>query len=352
MKCKKEFDQMVFAIFYEVDPSDVKTLTGEFGAIFNKTCAGKKEEDIARWRQAFGEVATIAGYDSRNWDDEAVMIEVIVDEISKRLISSSPSIYLKGLIGMGAHVDEMKSLLCLDSDEVRFIGILGPPGIGKTTIARVTHEQISGGFELNVFMDMESSNIRAPCSDDYKVKLHLERQFLSQLTNQEVLEIPRLGVVHNFLMGKKVLVVLDGVDHLVQLLAMPKARFLGPGTRIIITTQNQKLLNAIDIKHIYNVSYPPDAEALQIFCMNAFGQNTPYDGFESLAWEVTRRAGKLPLGLRVMGSHFRGMSKEEWIAELPRNEVQQAQEIVGRNSTSWKSQGVDFGSFLLPEGDP
>ncbi|KAL1223838.1 Disease resistance protein TAO1 [Cardamine amara subsp. amara] len=319
MNCKRVLGQTVFVIFYEVDPSHVKKLTGEFGAVFEKTCKGKTKEDIGKWKQAFADVATIAGYDSRiNWENEAVMIEEIVTEISKRLIGSTPSNDLQGLIGMGAHMEKMKELICLGSDERRTIGIWGMSGIGKTTIARVVYNQISDGFQLSVFMTFKPSYARPICSDDHDVKLQLEQQLLSQLTNQEDIKVRHLGTAQNLLMDKKVLIVLDGVDQSVQLLAMPKARCLGPGTRVIVTTQDQKLLNAFEIKDVYKVDFPPPDEALQIFCMNAFGQDSPYDGFEKLAMEVTILAGFLPLGLRVMGSYFRGMSKQDWKAELPR----------------------------------
>ncbi|CAA0326033.1 unnamed protein product [Arabidopsis thaliana] len=328
MKCKKEFGLTVFAIFYEVDPSHVKKLTGEFGAVFQKTCKGRTKENIMRWRQAFEEVATIAGYDSRNWENEAAMIEEIATEISKRLINSSPFSGFEGLIGMEAHIEKMKQLLCLDStDERRTVGISGPSGIGKSTIARVLHNQISDGFQMSVFMKFKPSYTRPICSDDHDVKLQLEQQFLAQLINQEDIKIHQLGTAQNFVMGKKVLIVLDGVDRLVQLLAMPKAVCLGPGSRIIITTQDQQLLKAFQIKHIYNVDFPPDHEALQIFCIHAFGHDSPDDGFEKLATKVTRLAGNLPLGLRVMGSHFRGMSKEDWKGELPRLRIRLHGEI-------------------------
>jgi len=261
-------------------------------------------------------------------ENEAAMIEEIAIEISKRLINSSPFSGFEGLIGMKAHIEKMKQLLCLDStDERRTVGISGPSGIGKSTIARVLHNQISDGFQMSVFMKFKPSYTRPICSDDHDVKLQLEQQFLAQLINQEDIKIHQLGTAQNFVMGKKVLIVLDGVDQLVQLLAMPKAVCLGPGSRIIITTQDQQLLKAFQIKHIYNVDFPPDHEALQIFCIHAFGHDSPDDGFEKLATKVTRLAGNLPLGLRVMGSHFRGMSKEDWKGELPRLRIRLDGEI-------------------------
>ncbi|XP_019093832.1 PREDICTED: disease resistance protein TAO1-like [Camelina sativa] len=348
MKCKKEFGLTVFAIFYDVDPSHVMKLTGEFGAVFKKTCKGRTKENISRRRQAFKEVGTIAGYDSNNWESEAAMIEEIVTEISKRLISYTPSSDLDGLVGMGDHIQKMKQLLCLDStNERRTVGISGPSGIGKSTIARVLHNQISDDFQLSVFMKIKPSYARPICSDDHDVKLQLEQQFLSQLFKQKDIKIHHLGTAQNFVMGKKVLIILDGVDQLVQLRVLPKAVCLGPGSQIIITTQDQKLLKAFQIKHIYNVDFPPDDEALQIFCMNAFGQDSPYGGFEDLATKVTLLASNLPLGLRVMGSYFRGMSKEEWRGELPRLRVHLDEEIGSTLKFSYDALNVEDKDLFL-----
>ncbi|VVB04194.1 unnamed protein product [Arabis nemorensis] len=66
MNCRRELGQIVIAMFYKVDPSDVRKQTGDFGKVFRKT-AGKTKEEIRRWRVALAEVATIAGYHSSNW---------------------------------------------------------------------------------------------------------------------------------------------------------------------------------------------------------------------------------------------------------------------------------------------
>ncbi|CAN6933078.1 unnamed protein product [Brassica oleracea] len=106
-----------------VDPSDVKKQAGEFGKVFENTCNGKTEEDTSKWREALAEVATIAGEHSRNWCSEAEMIEKIVADISNVLNDSVPSNYFESSVGVGAHMEKMRSLLSLECDEVRMVGI-------------------------------------------------------------------------------------------------------------------------------------------------------------------------------------------------------------------------------------
>ena len=67
MKCREELGQTVMVVFYKVDPSDVKKLTGYFGKVFRKTCVGKSKEDIGRWKETLAKVSTVAGYHSSNW---------------------------------------------------------------------------------------------------------------------------------------------------------------------------------------------------------------------------------------------------------------------------------------------
>ncbi|VYS59322.1 unnamed protein product [Arabidopsis thaliana] len=319
MKCREMVGQIVMTIFYEVDPTDIKKQTGEFGKAFTKTCRGKPKEQVERWRKALEDVATIAGEHSRNWRNEAAMIEKIATDVSNMLNSCTPSRDFDGLVGMRAHMDRMEHLLRLDLDEVRMIGIWGPPGIGKTTIARFLFNQVSDRFQLSAIMVNIKGCYPRPCFDEYSAQLQLQNQMLSQMINHKDIMISHLGVAQERLRDKKVFLVLDEVDQLGQLDALAKeTRWFGPGSRIIITTEDLGVLKAHGINHVYKVEYPSNDEAFQIFCMNAFGQKHPNDGFDEIAREVTYLAGELPLGLKVLGSALRGMSKPEWERTLPR----------------------------------
>ncbi|KAJ4910733.1 Disease resistance protein (TIR-NBS-LRR class) family [Raphanus sativus] len=320
MKCREEDQQTVMTIFYEVDPSDVRKQTGDFGKAFDENCVGKTEEVKQAWRQALKDVAGIAGYHSSTCGNEAEMIDKVASDVMA-VLGFTASKDFDDFVGIGARVREIKSKLILQSEEVKVIGILGPPGIGKTTTARVLYNQLSPGFPFSTFLENIRGNYEKPCGNDHQLKLRLQKNLLSQIFNQMDIEVRHLGVAQQMLSDKKVLVVLDEVDSWWQLEEMANKReWFGPGSMLIITTEDRKLLKKLrlGIDHIYKMKFPVKNESLQIFCQFAFGQNSPDNGFENLAWVVTGLAGDLPLALRVMGSYLRGMSREEWIDALPR----------------------------------
>ncbi|KAG5383104.1 hypothetical protein BRARA_I01613 [Brassica rapa] len=85
LKCKEDLGQIVMPIFYDVDPSDIRKQKGDFGVAFKKTCEGIAEEKKRRWIEALTCVATIVGEHSRNWNDEAAMLEKISTVMLEKL---------------------------------------------------------------------------------------------------------------------------------------------------------------------------------------------------------------------------------------------------------------------------
>ncbi|PNY16163.1 disease resistance protein (TIR-NBS-LRR class) [Trifolium pratense] len=65
MDCQRTIGQLVLPVFYDVDPSELRHQTGEFGkafqSLFNRI--SKQEEDKLRiWRDALCEAAALAGF--------------------------------------------------------------------------------------------------------------------------------------------------------------------------------------------------------------------------------------------------------------------------------------------------
>lgn len=246
-------------------------------------------------------------------EGEAKMIEHIAKDVFNKVMI--PSNDFSDFVGIEAHFQRLNNLLCLESEEVRKVGIWGPSGIGKSTIGRVLFSQLSSRFHHHAFVSYKSTKQW----DDYSMKLSLDERLLSEISCQKDLKISHLGVVKQMLNHKKVLIIVDDVDDLEVLNTfMDQTRLVGSGSRIIVITQDRKLLKSQEIELIYEVELPSYDLAIQMFCRYAFGKNSPPYGFEELTEEVALHSSNLPLGLSVLGSSLKGMTKEEWVEMLPR----------------------------------
>ncbi|CAA7053876.1 unnamed protein product [Microthlaspi erraticum] len=293
LKCKEEIGQIVMTVFYGVDPSDVRKQTGEFGKVFKETCRRKTEEERRRWSQALTDVGNIAGEHFLNWDNESKMIEKISRDVSNKL-NATISKDFEDMVGLEAHLEKMQSLLHLDDeDEAMIVGICGPAGIGKTTILEL---YIAGS--LVVFSILVLWRI-------------LREDTIAVLTS----------AIQERLCDLKVLIVLDDVVDLKQLEALAdETSWFGLGSRIIVTTEDQELLEQHGINNTYHVDFPNEEEARKICCRYAFRQSSAPNGFEKLVERVTVLCSNLPLGLSVMGSSLRRKSEDDWESILRRLE--------------------------------
>nr|AXU93629.1 RPP4/RPP5-like protein [Arabidopsis thaliana] len=317
-KCFNDLGQMVIPVFYDVDPSEVRKQTGEFGKVFEKTCEVSKdkqpEDQKQRWVQALTDIANIAGEDLRNGPNEAFMVEKIANDVSNKLFPLPKG--FGDFVGIEDHIKAIKSILCLESKEARImVGIWGQSGIGKSTIGRALYSQLSIQFHHRAFVTYKSTS----GSDVSGMKLSWEKELLSEILGQKDIKIEHFGVVEQRLKHKKVLILLDDVDNLEFLKTLVgKAEWFGSGSRIIVITQDRQLLKAHEIDLVYEVKLPSQGLALQMISQYAFGKDSPPDDFKALAFEVAELAGSLPLGLSVLGSSLKGRDKDEWVKMMPR----------------------------------
>ena len=154
-------------------------------------------------------------------NNEAKMIEAIVNDLLGKL-NFTPSKHFEECVGIEDHIAEMSLLLDLESEEVRMVGIWGPSGIGKTTIARALFSRLSRRFQCSVFIDRRfiskiMEGYRGANPDDYNLKLSLQRHFLSEILGTRHTQIDHLGAVENRLKNQKVLIFIDDLDDQVVL---------------------------------------------------------------------------------------------------------------------------------------
>ncbi|PKI65990.1 hypothetical protein CRG98_013575 [Punica granatum] len=253
----------------------------------------------------------------------------------------------KHLIQRDDQVGAVLNLLNIESPDVRFVGIHGMGGIGKTALAKTVYNGICDHFNHSIFLtDVRES------SRQHKGIEHLQKQILAGpgLGSGEVTDVDD-GIMRmrEMFAYKRVMIVLDGVDDKkhIQFLA-GEASWFGSGSRIIITTRDQRVLEIKQQRILtFEVEEMKPEEALQLFSMHAFGKESPPNGYLSLSEEAVASTGRLPLALEVMGSHLRDKRHADWVDEIERLEKVPHRDVEEKLTISYEALDTNAKRIFL-----
>ncbi|XP_040994250.1 disease resistance protein RPV1-like [Juglans microcarpa x Juglans regia] len=334
--CKNTKSLTLFPVFYHVSPSDVRNQTGTFAESFARHEERFREDmmRVKRWRAALTEAANCSG-----WDLESVSNGYegkFIDMISKKIMHQLHPNHLnaaKHPIGIDFRVVEMKALLHLENNDVRIVSIHGMSGIGKTVLANAVYNQVSDGFEGSSFLkDIKET------SNPFNGLVKLQKNLLSDITKNKdwPFENVDAGIywIKKLLARKKVLLVLDDIDHVDQLEALAgNTSWFGAGSRIIATTKDKDLLMQLGNYEKYKVEELTCTDSLELFSWHAFKMPHPMEDYHELSISVVKYTGGHPLALKVLGSFLMGRSIIEWkstvekLQKMPDHNIQKVLQV-------------------------
>ncbi|KAB2627527.1 TMV resistance protein N-like [Pyrus ussuriensis x Pyrus communis] len=334
MECGRTLGQIVFPIFFDVDPSDVRKQTGIFAEAFLKheQRLHDDKEKLQLWRNTLTEAANLAGglvRDPHGYDGK--FIRKIVTEII-RVLDRSPCLEVAAnLVGIDSRVQEISNYLDVGgSNDVRIIGIWGMGGVGKTTLAKAIFNKYQYMFEGKSFLQN--------MTEGELVKLQEQLLFdILKPANRKVSSVDQgIKEIEKRLGNRRVLVILDGIDLVKQLEALAiKRDSFGAGSRIVITTRDEHLLKILGVDTIYKLPEMNIEEGVQLLSWHAFGKNYPDEGYFELARKAADYCGGLPQALEVLGSHLFGKSISEWKSALEKLKSHPHWEILKRLKISF-----------------
>ncbi|MFS7950920.1 putative P-loop containing nucleoside triphosphate hydrolase, leucine-rich repeat domain superfamily [Helianthus anomalus] len=249
---------------------------------------------------------------------------------------------------MEPRLQDLEKSLDIASNEVRMIGIKGMGGAGKTTLARAVFDRISVHYEAKSFVE----NVREVSNASLYGLLSLQRKIMKDLLNDQGSDVSSVHdgtkMLKTKLRGRKVLMVLDDVDHKDQLEALAgDLSWFKLGSRIIITTRDEQVLIAHRVKWIHVVNLLSDEEAIGLFCNHAFGKDLPIQEYEKESLQVVKYAAGLPLTNKVLGSFLCGKDKLEWIDALARLKRIPLKETLEKLELSYESLEDDYKEIFL-----
>lgn len=87
---------------------------------------------------------------------------------------------------------------------------------------------------------------------------------------------------------------------------------LGSGSRVIITTRDEILLNIVKVDEKYKVTELNNDESLHLFSWHAFENPVSSRDYEEISKDIVAYIGGLPSALIAMGSSLFGKHKPVW----------------------------------------
>lgn len=206
--------------------------------------------------------------------------------------------------------------------------IVGMAGLGKTTLAQLVYndQRIDTHFDLKMWVHV---------SEDFSVR-RITREIMESASTGRQSEFVNWNMVQDNLKGQlqgnRYLLVLDDVWNEDPTQWEPiflPLTYGKMGSKILITTQNKKVANILDMTSLYCLDGLSNQDCLLIFKTFAFvdGNSSGHPKLEEIGKEIVGKVKGLPLAAKILGGLLHSkLDEDSWriileseIWELPQN---------------------------------
>ncbi|APB00830.1 Non-specific serine/threonine protein kinase [Nocardia seriolae] len=220
----------------------------------------------------------------------------------------------------------------------RVLTLLGPGGMGKTRLSRQIGQLVARAFPDGVWL-VELADVQDPALVTLTVAEALN------LRDESSAPLPRLT---EFLADKRLLLILDNCEHLIEACATLVGRIIAttPDVRVLATSREVLGIPGEQVMPVPPLTVPDtateDSDALQLFVERATAANPSFSATlanRAVLAEICRRLEGMPLALELAALRLRMFTPEQILDRLddtigllsagPRTAPQRQQTIEG-----------------------
>uniref|UniRef100_J3N8Q7 Jacalin-type lectin domain-containing protein n=1 Tax=Oryza brachyantha TaxID=4533 RepID=J3N8Q7_ORYBR len=231
-------------------------------------------------------------------------------QVDRRL----PALYANAasLVGVDGSVEQVIKLLAMEGEDaparrkLKLVAIVGPGGIGKTTLANLVYQKLHGQFECRAFVSVSlNPNIKAVLSSILCQVSHLNHENFSSWSEKEVID-----KIRDVLQDNRYFIIFDDIWNeptwkLLKCVLIDNDR----GGKIIATTRNIDVAefccnyDYID-GNIYELQPLCVADSEKLLYRKVFHNERCPPQLRGISQKILKICGGLPLAIVTIASLF------------------------------------------------